>query len=211
VSVVYNGVDLERFHPCRRAGEGAELRRSCGWAAEDLVLLFLGTGYGRKGLDVLLDALARLDVPRSHLLVVGYDSASGRFERRAAELGLGRRVRFLGGRRDVETCFAAADLYVLPTRYDPFANTTLEALASGLPVITTAANGAGELVTEGVEGSIVAAEDGGALLERLCLWSDRERLAAAARAARTLAERHSETTTAAASTRILEAAAEARA
>jgi UDP-glucose:(heptosyl)LPS alpha-1,3-glucosyltransferase len=208
VSVVYNGVDLERFHPRRRAGAGMEMRRSCGLGGEDLVVLFLGTGYGRKGLDVVLDAFARLDAPRSHLLVVGYDSDSARFERRAEHLRLGARARFLGGRRDVESCFAAADLYVLPTRYDPFANTTLEALASGLPVITSATNGAAELIEEGVEGSVLPdAEDGDVLLDRLRFWSDRERLAPAALAARALAERHPESRTAEESARILDAAA----
>jgi UDP-glucose:(heptosyl)LPS alpha-1,3-glucosyltransferase len=208
VSVVYNGVDLERFHPRRRAVEGTELRRACGWTAGDLVVLFLGTGYGRKGLDVLLDAFARLDAPRSRLLVVGFDSDSARFERRAERLGIAGRARFLGGRRDVESCFASADLYVLPTRYDPFANTTLEALASGLPAITSATNGAAELIEEGVQGSVLPnAEDSDALLDRLRFWNDRRRLAAASAAARALAERHPESRTAEASARILDAAA----
>jgi UDP-glucose:(heptosyl)LPS alpha-1,3-glucosyltransferase len=208
-SVIYNGVDLERFHPARRATAGAELRRSCGLEQDDFVVLFLGTGYGRKGLDVVLEAFSDLDAARSRLLVVGYDSAQSRFEARARHLGLGARACFLGGRRDVETCYAAADLYVLPTRYDPFANTTLEALASALPVVTTATNGAGELITEDIEGSILArADDRRGLGEKLLLWSDRERRRAGSAAARALAERHSETTTVEATRRVLEAVAE---
>jgi UDP-glucose:(heptosyl)LPS alpha-1,3-glucosyltransferase len=211
VTVIYNGVDLERFHPRRRGREGAELRRSCGLAAEDFIVLFLGTGYGRKGLDVLLDAFARLELPRARLLVVGHDSARRRFERHAERLGLGGRVLFLGGRRDTPACYAAADLYVLPTRYDPFASTTLEALASGLPVVTTAANGAGELIEEGVQGSVLArADDRVALGERLLSWADAERRRVASGAARALAERHSEATTVEASTRVLEELARGR-
>lgn len=211
VSVVYNGVDLERFHPSRRAKEGAALRRACGFAAEDLVVLFLGTGYGRKGLDVVLESFAALSARHAtaRLLVAGYDSAQHSFEQRAERLRLGERVCFLGGRRDAEACFAAADLYVLPTRYDPFATTTLEALASGLPVLTSAANGASELIEEGVEGSVfTASDDASALVDRLSSWTDRDRLQAASRAARARAERHCEKTTTAATARILEAAVE---
>ena len=119
---------------------------------------FSARGTAARDSTPLLEAFPRLlrAQPRAKLLVVGYDSAGPRFERQAHKLGLGDRVRFLGGRRDAETCFAAADLYALPTHYDPFANSTLEALATGLPVITTAANGASELLTAGVEGTVLA-------------------------------------------------------
>ena len=161
IEVVYNGVDHERFHPGLRSGAGAELRHSLEFQPEDLVLLFLGTGYGRKGLDLVLEAFARVapERPEARLMVVGYDSRRREFEERARELELDGKTRFLGGRRDAEACYGAADLYTLPTRYDPFANSTLEALAVGLPVITSDANGGSELLTAGVEGSVVSADD----------------------------------------------------
>ena len=209
VAIIYNGVDLERFHPRQRDDRGAELRRACGFRAGDFVVLFLGTGYGRKGLQRILRVFPALVRERSgaRLLVVGYDSSQPAFERQAADLGIHSQVRFLGGRRDAEACFGAADVYVLPTYYDPFANSTLEALASGLPVITTATNGASELLTHHVEGSILPRDAGNeALLRELLVWADHERTRDGGQAARRLAERHPQEETARASTEVLEGA-----
>jgi UDP-glucose:(heptosyl)LPS alpha-1,3-glucosyltransferase len=205
IEVIYNGVDLERFHPRRRSAEGAALRSELGLGERDLAVLFLGTGYGRKGLDTLLEAFARAAAgrPAARLIVAGYDSSRERFEARARALGLAERARFLGGRSDPETCFAAADLYALPTRYDPFANTTLEALASGLPVITTHTNGAAELIEPGVQGAVVPAGDVDALTAALAHWTEFERAAAARGAARDLAERHPASRAALESERVL--------
>lgn len=195
LAVIYNGVDVERFHPRLREGAGSELRRALGLGPREIAVLFLGSGYGRKGLAELLEAFARLARERSdvRLLVAGRDSSQAGFEARARRLGIERACRFLGPRSDAETCYAAADLYVLPTRYDPFANTTLEALASGVPVITTATNGAGELLAAGAEGSVLPRERPAELLAaELRAWCDRDRLAAASPLARALAERHCE-------------------
>jgi UDP-glucose:(heptosyl)LPS alpha-1,3-glucosyltransferase len=192
VSVVYNGVDLQRFHTGLREGVGAELRRELSLSADDCTLLFLGTGYTRKGLDVLIDAFPRLlrQRPGVKLIVVGYDSSRAKFEARARERGLADDIRFLGGRLDPEACFGAADLFVLPTRYDPFANSTIEALACGLPVITTQTNGAHELIEPGIQGEIVPPWDVSALAAQLVEWTDRDRLREASHHARALAERH---------------------
>ena len=195
VQVIYNGTDTERFHPRLRATEGAALRAELGWTDGEGVLLFLGTGYGRKGLDVVLQAMARLHPmrPGLRLLVVGYDSAQARYESQAAELGLANVTRFLGGRRDAERVFAAADVYALPTRYDPFANSTLEAMASGLPTITTPTNGGSELIEAGVSGHVLVSPAGSAQqAEELAAATDhwlthRKRGGAAARQT---AERH---------------------
>ena len=192
LEVIYNGVDIERFHPRRRDDEGKRLRASLGIGEDELVVLFLGTGYARKGLDTVIEALPALRRRRDvHLVVVGYDSAPGIFEALAKRVAKGVRAHFLGGRRDPEVCYAAGDLYVLPTRYDPFANSTLEALASGLPVLTSDANGGAELIEPGVQGDVVPRAGGaGALGEALLAWADRDRLAQAAPRARALAEAH---------------------
>ncbi|MCA9000680.1 MAG: glycosyltransferase family 4 protein [Planctomycetes bacterium] len=185
IHVVYNGTDTERFHP--RLGEtaGAQLRASLGWNGEHQVLLFLGTGYGRKGLDLVLQAAAQL-APKNdalRVMIVGYDSNAAAFQSRAAELGIADRCQFLGGRRDAEVCFAAADVYALPTHYDPFANSTIEALASGLPTITTQTNGGSELIQEGVSGSVLSQDPTPEeLADRIAYWlANRERGALAAR------------------------------
>lgn len=195
VEVIYNGTDTTRFRPALRATAGAELRAELGWSAGEEVLLFLGTGYGRKGLDVVLQAVARLRAARPglRLLVVGYDSSQARFEAEAARLGIAEVTRFLGGRRDAERCFAAADVYALPTRYDPFANSTLEALASGLPTITTPTNGGAELIEPGVSGHVLISPAGSPQqTEELAAATDHwlANRAAGGAAARQTAERH---------------------
>ncbi len=190
IEVIHNGVDVERFHPRRRAEDGAALRRELG-LGDELVVLFLGTGFGRKGLDLALDAFAPLARERAdaRMLVVGHDSGAARFVARANRLGLGDAVRFLGPRRDPEACYAAADLYLLPTRYDPFANSTVEALASGLPVVTSATNGGAEILDERV-GSVLDVADVEGWVDALRRWSEPETLAAGRIAARALAEQH---------------------
>jgi UDP-glucose:(heptosyl)LPS alpha-1,3-glucosyltransferase len=195
LSVIHNGVDLERFHPRLRAGPGAAKRRELGFAPEDCVVLFLGTGYARKGLDLVLEAFPELAAarPEARLLVAGFDSDRARHEARAAELGLAARTRFVGGTLTPEQMYTAADLYVLPTRYDPFANSTLEAMASGLAVVTSTANGGAELIDEGVQGARVELAHGPEALARaLRDWCEPERRRAGGRAARARAEEHGE-------------------
>jgi UDP-glucose:(heptosyl)LPS alpha-1,3-glucosyltransferase len=145
---LYNGVDLAAFHPAHRDTLGAALRRELGLAGS--VALFVGSGFARKGLDRAIAGLADAGVDAA-LLVAGHgDPAPFRAQARAR--GVEDRVRFLGERADVPALCAAADLFVLPTRYDPFANACLEALAAGLPVATTRTNGASELVEPGANG-----------------------------------------------------------
>jgi UDP-glucose:(heptosyl)LPS alpha-1,3-glucosyltransferase len=190
--LVYNGVDLQRFHPRHRSGRGAALRNSIGIGEDDLAILFLGTGYRRKGLDQALGAFALLaaEKPEARLVVAGRDANPDAYRQRARDLGIDARVRFLGPRTDAEICFAACDLYLIPTRYDPFANTTLEALASGLPVITSRGNGGSELLEEGVDGSVIAEIEVEPLANALRAWCDRDRLHDAAARARETAELH---------------------
>ncbi len=207
VATIHNGVDLERFHPERRALEGARLRAELGFLPGELVVLFLGSGYARKGLDLVLGAFPALLAAeaRARLVVAGYDSSWKRYARRAKHAGLCAQARFLGGRRDPEALYAAADLFVLPTLYDPFANATLEALASGLPVVTSTSNGGAELLVHRREGSVIDVADGEqALARELLHWADPARRAAAGLAARALAERHAIASKLAETERLLE-------
>lgn len=193
VSVIHNGVDLDRFGRESNATAGESLRAAAGLSSQELVFLFLGTGFARKGLDLLLAAYARVAprLPRTRLLIVGRDAHEAAFQRQARELGLADRVVFLGPRSDAEACLAAADVLVLPTRYDPFANVTVEALAGGLPVITTDANGGAEVLTPEV-GTVVALDEDviDNLSAALTKWADRDRLRAGAAAAQALAQNH---------------------
>jgi UDP-glucose:(heptosyl)LPS alpha-1,3-glucosyltransferase len=183
LTVVYNGVDLARFHPDHRARERAAARAEAGVPAGAWVVLFAGSGFARKGLDTALRGVALLADRTSRILVVGRGDPRP-YRRLAERLGLGERVRWLGPRPDVERWYAAADALVLPTRYEPFGNVHLEALASGLPVVTTTAAGGAEVV--GPEsGAVVPPGDAravGRALEGLRA-TEPGRLAMAARAA----------------------------
>jgi UDP-glucose:(heptosyl)LPS alpha-1,3-glucosyltransferase len=168
LSVVYNGVDLERFHPRLRALHRAAARAEAGIPANAFAALFAGSGFDRKGLATAVRALAHLADPEARLLVLGRGDA-GPFVRLAGELGVGARVAWLGARPDIERWYAAADALALPTRYEPFGNVHLEALASGLPVVTSLVAGGAEVVNEGC-GAAVAPDDAAgvaAALEKL--------------------------------------------
>ena len=149
VRLIYNGVDAARFQPLTGAARAD-------------VVGFLGTGYARKGLEVVLGALVHL--PGVRLEVAGREPHLARYQRLAARLGVAERVVWRGALAQPEAWLPGLGALVLPTRYDPFANVCLEALACGVPVVTTAANGAAELlpeawlVAEGAEATAAALE-----------------------------------------------------
>jgi UDP-glucose:(heptosyl)LPS alpha-1,3-glucosyltransferase len=184
--VIHNGVDLAHFHPDRRATLRAQARAELGLAKDAFVFLFVGSGFWRKGLDAAIGALAACGDERFHLAVAGRDRDAGRFARMAAAAGLGARVHLLGGRDDVRPMYAAADCLLLPTRYDPFPNTALEALAMGLPVIVGRRSGAAEILQPGRNGWVCDPGDVpglGLLLGQAAAASGDNRLLGAARTA----------------------------
>jgi UDP-glucose:(heptosyl)LPS alpha-1,3-glucosyltransferase len=123
-------------------------------------VLFSARNYDLKGLGPLLEAFAQLARERPGLVLVACGSdRDTKFRRRAAELGVADRVRFLGFVDDVAGCFAGADVFAFPTFYDPCSLVVLEAMHAGLPVITTRTNGASELITSGRDGIVVSAPD----------------------------------------------------
>lgn len=171
--VIYNGVDLAVFHPRLREEQGRTLRGKAGVGPDTPVILFVGSGYERKGLPTLLRALVQMSRRDIRLWVVGRDKNELSMRKLAQSLGIDDRVLFLGAQTDVRPFYGAADLFALPTRYDPFPNAAIEALASGLPVVTSHTCGAAELVTP-ANGMVVAAGDEASLAAAL------ERIAAVA-------------------------------
>lgn len=154
VAVVYNGVDLERFHPRNRGRLRHAAREEAGVPAAAWTVLFVGSGFERKGLAPAIEAFAALEDRGSRLLVVG-KGATAPYGALATRLGVAERVRWLGPRPDIERWYAAADVCVLPTRYEPFGNVHLEALASGLAVVASVLAGGSEVVRPGVNGAII--------------------------------------------------------
>lgn len=165
--VIHNGVDPGVFHPGLRSEHRGRVRAELGIAAVVPVILFVGSGFERKGLPALLRGLARMERRDACLVVVGKDRNQQLYEKLAQTLGIEERVRFLGGRQDVKPYYGCADLFCLPTLYDPLPNAALEALACGLPVVTTTGCGAAELLHEGVNGFVCGPNDPAALAERL--------------------------------------------
>lgn len=167
--LIPNGVDLEYFHPGLSAVHRSTTRAELGIGESVATLLFMGSGFERKGLTLALEALARMPAA-SHLIVVGDDKRRARYVRRAEQLGVARRVSFLGEVADPRPYLGAADVLVLPTLYDPFPNVVLEALASGLPVITSDACGAIDVIRPGTNGWIHRSGSRDDLVEKLSLW-----------------------------------------
>lgn len=184
--VIYNGIDTEAFHPSLKR-HAPEIRRQYGIPENAPLFLFVGSGFRRKGLRTLLEAMRAMPL-ESHLLVVGKDKEMLRFLRQTERLGLGARVHFTGGQKDVRPCYGAADAFVFPTLYEPFGNVVLEAMASGLPVITSTNSGAAEMVKAGVNGYVCDALDLNSLQDYMRQLLDRERRQAMGLAARRAVE-----------------------
>lgn len=180
IRVVYNGLpaaDLRLVSPEERASS----RQALGLAAEVYTILFAGTGWERKGLSHALRAVARLPVGLNPLLLVAGRGTPAPYLRGLPE-ETRKRVRFLGPVKEMRALYAAADVFVAPTLYDPFSNACLEAAASGLPVLTTDANGFAEVIEPDVQGNVFTPDDqrtGEKLAELLTAWAAQSRREAA--------------------------------
>ncbi|HEV8471771.1 MAG TPA: glycosyltransferase family 4 protein [Methylomirabilota bacterium] len=183
MSVVYNGIDLERFHPRNRALHRLSVLAEAGVPQAAWVALFVGSGFERKGLATALRGFAAFGDRDSRLLVLGRGQ-TGAYEKLAEDLGIAARVTWLGARRDVERWYAGADVLLLPARYEPFGNVHLEALASGVPVVTSRRAGGAEVVTPEC-GAVVDPRDAPGVRTALEVFRvcDRAGTAGAARAA----------------------------
>jgi len=182
IRVIYNGLDHHRFHP--PSPEARQFwRQKLGAGETDGVVLFVGSGFSRKGLPYLLQALAGVRAKSVRLWVVGKDRLP-RFLRLARRLGLSGRVSFWGPQEHVVPFYQAASLVALPTLYDPLSNVVLEALGCGLPVLTTPANGAAEFLTPGENGEVIEASRIPAWTAALELWLERSRQPEVRQAAR---------------------------
>lgn len=180
--LVYNAVDGERFSPALRE-RGLALRARLGLGRERVVGLLLGSGYARKGLEAALAALSGLPAHFA-LLVVGRDKELSAWRQRAAAFGVGERVFFLGPVEDPREALGAADLFLLPTIYDPCPNAGLEAMACGLPVVTSRQCGLAEILQERGGGVACEARDLAAIRAALLALDDAAKRASQGAAAR---------------------------
>ncbi|OPY66931.1 MAG: Lipopolysaccharide core biosynthesis protein RfaG [Syntrophorhabdaceae bacterium PtaU1.Bin034] len=196
ISVVFNAVDLDRFNPRNRSLYREKKRTELGITDDRVILLlFAGNNYRLKGLETLIKALASLkcNFPGYdfRLLVAGRGHVH-RYKALSGRLGVSENVLFPGALEGMEQCYAAADIYVHPTFYDSCSLTVLEALASGLPVVTSRFNGAADAIASR-EGGWVINDPGSAseLAEAISFYIDEERRSRAGAVARSWMERYS--------------------
>lgn len=156
--LIRNAVDSAAFHPGLRAEMRDAVRQQLAIPREAQVVLHVGSGFERKGVRAMLESVARAG-GRRWAIVVGRDKRAAAHAALARKLGLAGRARFVGSVSDVRPYYAAADVFVLATLYDPQPNAALEAMACGLPIVTTGKCGVAEMIEEGESGFVRDALD----------------------------------------------------
>jgi UDP-glucose:(heptosyl)LPS alpha-1,3-glucosyltransferase len=173
IVVLYNGVDQRRFHPSRRENVRSRIRERWQIPEKSPLVLFVGSGFRRKGLDLLLSVWSATGLSNAYLLVLGDDARMSWYKTRARALA-GERIVFTGRQDDVENYYAAADVVALPSLQEAFGNVVLESLAAGLPVLVSRKAGAAELLTGAlVEGIVDRLNDREELVGKLVKLLDR--------------------------------------
>jgi len=174
IDVIYCGVDFEVFNSSAR-DKGLVLRDSLGVGRGDVVVLFVGMNFARKGLRSLLRAVSQLrNKEKYRILIVGKGNIY-RYKKLAQDLGLNGVAIFCGLQHNMPAFYGSADVFVLPSYYEPFGNVCLEAMACGLPVIATRETGASELILHGRSGFVMGhPEDTAALANWLEVFEDRK-------------------------------------
>jgi UDP-glucose:(heptosyl)LPS alpha-1,3-glucosyltransferase len=153
VRVIPNGVDTGRFCMSAREERRDQARRNLAFRDTDFVLLLIGNDWRVKGVPKVLEAMAQLPALPLHFLVVG-DDAAGAFREKANRLGVLERCHWEAPRPEVMDFYAAADVYVSPSREDSFGLPVAEAMACGLPVITSSQAGVSALLHDGIDGFV---------------------------------------------------------
>ena len=156
IIVIPNGVDTLRFHPTNRLLYRGQIRQEHGVSRSDPLLMFAGGDWERKGVRHIIEALSLVQRPDVKLFICG--SGDEKFYGQLAELKRVRdRIIFVPHSSNLWEYYAASDIFVLPTIYEPFGLVIVEAMASGLPVITSRVAGAADLIIDGVNGLLLRA------------------------------------------------------
>ncbi len=177
IVTIYNGFDPDRFFPVDNRRK-REIRAELGLSEDTDVILWAGMDPKRKGLRPLIQALCTVSKAHNFCLVIAGIDSLGSLSADAEKAGITDRICLLGYTIDMAPLYQASDLFVLPTRYDPFANTCLEAAACGVPVVTTKFNGASEIVSGPAPWLVVDRADAASVaraLERFFSMTYRER------------------------------------
>lgn len=182
IKVIYNGVDLERFTPADKWLK-IKLKRKLGFSGEEKLILYVGRLYSRKGLPTLIGAVPKVvrKAPNAHFLISGkgLGDEAQRLKRLVKKFGVEDKVHFLGYYPDekLPNLYRAADLFVFPSIYENMPFAVLEALASGLSVVTTRVGGIPEIIVDGVNGFLIEPYDSLRLAEQLIFLIENPALA----------------------------------
>ena len=154
IDILPNGYNPEEFNVERRGVDRVKVRAELGYAASDRVIIFVANELERKGFGPLMRAVAKLRDDSLRLLVVGRVVPGG-YTAEMQQLGIADRVKFIGPSSDVGRYFAASDVFALPTTYEAWGLVIVEAMACGLPVLTSRLAGAAITVQEGHTGELL--------------------------------------------------------
>ncbi len=154
ISVIHNGVALKRFHPSNRSEHYRYIRQKLDIPPNAISILTVGSGFERKGLKFLIKSLKYLEAKDWRLIVIGRGNWK-KYRRYASWKNRNKLIHIPPPVEEIEQYYAAADIFALPSLYEPFGNANLEALASGLPVVTSKNSGAAELITHKLNGMVV--------------------------------------------------------
>lgn len=158
INVVYNGVDTSRYNRNLRHDHKGPLRRQLGIREDEVIFLFVSYDLKKKGIEMIVEAVSQLKQMGNtnfKVMVVGglpYKAVS----RQIKALNIEDKILFTGPVRSTEAYYANSDVFVLPTYYDACSLVVIEAMASGLPPITTTSNGASGIITDGKDGYIIS-------------------------------------------------------
>ncbi len=188
VRIIPNGTDTEVFKPLSNERR-RQWRLENGLTEMDVVIVFSGGEWARKGLDLAIQAVGLIRVEKVKLFVVGDDPDRARFAALAKDCGVADRVIFGGFREDVAQVLGAGDIFLLPSRYEAFSLATIEAAACGLPVLVPAISGADELIQPGKTGEFIVYDPASIATTLESLLGNRELMRAIGRAAKSRVER----------------------
>ncbi len=187
ISVIPPGVDIEKFSPGAIQTKRSQAREEAGLKPDDIAVLFVGSEFKRKGLDLLIPALAKTQ-SKMKLFVVGRQERMGHYQGLVEDHDLSDRVTFTGLTDQVLTYYALADLLVLPSISEAFGMTVLEGMVCGLPVITSHSAGCSSLIESGKNGFVF--KDPEELTEFLNILEDQQVRETLGGRARETAENH---------------------
>lgn len=154
IKVIYNGVDHDTFNRNTKANR-EQMREKHGIDKNEFVLLFVSNNWERKGLSTIFESIPKTGIANISLVVAGRGNKK-RYVARAEECRVNpSKLIFAGQTEEIEKYYGMSDALVLPSRYEPFANVCLEAMACGIPAVTTRSNGSSEVISDGDDGFIL--------------------------------------------------------